>query len=73
VGAAIASVTEVADLSIWIDIPAEIGLHRVLARDGDEIRDQMKRWLKVQEEFFAQHNNRQNCAYQLPFGEPHQK
>ena len=73
VGAAIASVTDVADLSIWIDIPAEIGLHRVLARDGEEIRDQMKRWLKVQEEFFAQHNNRENCAYQLPFGEPHQK
>lgn len=70
VGAAIAEVTKVADLSIWMDIPAELGLERVLRRDGKGIRAQMLRWIQLQEEFFLENRNRENCSVHIPYGAP---
>ncbi len=70
VGAALASVTDLADLAIWIDVPADIGLERVLHRDGREIHEQMVRWISEQQAFFARHRNRENCTIHLSYGEP---
>jgi uridine kinase len=70
VGAALKSATQVADLSIWIDIPFDIGLQRVLARDGIEIQAEMLRWMAQQSEFFALHRNQENCSIHLPYGAP---
>lgn len=72
VGLALPSVTSFANLSIWIDIDPELGLERVIARDGDAIAEQMRQWLPVQAAFFALHNNRENCSLHLPYGAPAQ-
>lgn len=70
VGAALEIMTKVADLSIWIDIPEEIGLERVLRRDGAEISEQMLRWIEEQRKFFEENHNRDNCSIHLPYGAP---
>lgn len=61
VGCAIEKVTKAADLTIWIDIPYHVGLERVLQRDGEEIRNEMLRWLDRQREYFELNSNRENC------------
>lgn len=38
--------------AIWLEIAPEIGLHRVLARDGAGITDEMQHWLQLQEQHF---------------------
>jgi len=63
-------VSQLADLSMWIDIPFDLGLERVLARDGMEIHQEMLRWITQQAEFFALHRNRENCSLHLPYGAP---
>lgn len=70
VGCAVESVSQLADLSMWIDIPFDLGLERVLARDGMEIHEEMLRWITQQAEFFALHRNRENCSLHLPYGAP---
>lgn len=72
VGCALSSVTEFADLSIWIDIPFDLGLERVVRRDGAEIRKEMLVWIARQNDFFAENRNRENCAIHLPYGAPAQ-
>lgn len=37
---------------IWIDISAPEGFARVINRDGDSIRNQMEKWLTLQEQHF---------------------
>ena len=70
VGVALPDVTELADLAIWIDIPPELGMERVLQRDGSEIHQQMLTWIEEQRAFFAQHHSRENCAIHLTYGAP---
>jgi uridine kinase len=72
VGVALPSVTTLADLSIWIDIDPELGLERVIARDGGAITAEMRRWLVAQDKFFALHHNQENCSLHLPYGAPAQ-
>lgn len=70
VGAALPQVTDRADLAIWIDISPELGLERVLHRDGNEIHQQMLRWIEEQQAFFALHHSRENCTIHLTYGAP---
>ena len=72
VGVALKSVTDHADLSMWMDIPAERGLERVLARDGVGIQEEMVQWIRIQQAYFEEHHNRENCAVHLPYGAPAQ-
>ncbi len=72
VGCALPSVTKLADLSIWMDIPFDLGLERVVKRDGAGIRKEMLVWIARQNEFFAENRNRENCAIYLPYGAPAQ-
>ena len=52
VGSSSSDIREVVSASIWIDINAELGLQRVLTRDGTSIATEMQQWLKTQEAFF---------------------
>ncbi|MEY2798834.1 MAG: hypothetical protein RIS22_1100 [Actinomycetota bacterium] len=70
VGAALKSMTDFADLSIWMEIPPTLGLERVLERDGTSIEEEMVMWIAKQGEFFAEHHNRENCSIHLPYGAP---
>jgi uridine kinase len=72
VGCALPGVTPSAELSIWIDIPFELGLERVLKRDGTHIQKEMFTWIARQEEFFSENQNRANCTIHLPYGAPAQ-
>lgn len=70
VGCALPSVASSAQLSIWMEIPVEVGLERVLKRDGTHIQKEMLRWIARQQEFFSQNQNRANCTVHLPYGAP---
>ena len=50
---------------IWIDIDPEIGVKRVLERDGAKVVDEMHKWLRTQEEYFSQHSTREKADFIL--------
>lgn len=49
------------DHLIWIEVPAEVGLNRVLRRDGDYIETEMRIWQMRESEHFKSENTR-DCA-----------
>jgi thymidylate kinase len=51
------------DVLIWLDVSDEIGLARVLDRDGDLIRDQMISFQTAQRSHFAQDLTRDAADY----------
>jgi uridine kinase len=53
VGSSTSHIRDVVAASIWIDIKPEVGLQRVLTRDGTSIATEMQQWLKTQETFFT--------------------
>ena len=74
VGSALKTVTDMADISIWMEIPeslgATFGLERVLERHGRHLEAQMRQWIVEQQQFFQKHHNQENCSIQLPYGAP---
>jgi len=50
---------------IWIDIDPEIGVMRVIDRDGYQVEDEMKKWLGTQQEYFSQHSMREKADFIL--------
>ena len=65
VGAAQQIVRESGAVTYWLDIEAEIGLQRVLARDGAHIEVQMRQWQIDQDKHFARDETRENCEFKL--------
>lgn len=61
VGSGQRSVRKYLDQLIWIDIESEVGLKRVLVRDGDYIESNMRIWQMRESEHFRQENTR-DCA-----------
>ena len=53
VGSSSSHIREYVSASIWIEIKPEVGLERVLTRDGTSIENEMHQWLKTQEAFFT--------------------
>jgi uridine kinase len=51
--------------SIWLDIDQSIGLARVLERDGEDIRDEMVKWQKMESEYFARDLTRERADFIL--------
>lgn len=51
--------------SIWLEIEPALGLERVLARDGQEISDQMQKWLRAQEQHFLEEESKVNADFIL--------
>jgi len=50
---------------IWIDIDPEVGVKRVIDRDGYQVEDEMKKWLGTQQEYFSQHSTREKADFIL--------
>jgi uridine kinase len=50
---------------IWIDVNPEIGVTRVIDRDGTQVADEMRKWLTTQEEYFSQHSTREKADFIL--------
>jgi uridine kinase len=65
VGAAQQIVRESGAITYWLDIDPEIGLQRVLARDGAHIEVQMRQWQIDQDKHFARDETRENCEFKL--------
>jgi uridine kinase len=47
----------------WLDIDAEVGIQRVLNRDGNQIATQMKQWQIAQEIHFLRDKTRENAEH----------
>ena len=65
VGAAQQIVRDSGAITYWLDIEPEIGLQRVLERDGAHIEAQMRRWQVEQDKHFARDETRENCEFKL--------
>ena len=65
VGAAQAVVRNAGAVTYWLDIDAETGLKRVLARDGAHIEKEMRQWQVQQSIHFAKDQTRENCEFKL--------
>ena len=65
VGAAQQIVRDSGATTYWLDIEPEIGLQRVLERDGAHIEAQMRRWQVEQDKHFARDETRENCDFKL--------
>jgi uridine kinase len=65
VGAAQQIVRESGAITYWLDIEPEIGLQRVLNRDGAHIEVQMRQWQVDQDKHFARDETRVNCEFKL--------
>ena len=65
VGAAQQIVRDSGATTYWLDIEPEIGLQRVLERDGAHIKAQMLRWQVEQDKHFARDETRENCKFKL--------
>lgn len=65
VGSAQRVVREFATATIWIDIDPHTGLERVLSRDGEAIKEQMKLWQMREKEHFLSDATRENVDFIL--------
>ena len=65
VGAAQKVVRDVGAKTYWIETPAEIGLQRVLDRDGHHLRDLMLKWQTHQDAHFQIDKTAENCDVKL--------
>jgi uridine kinase len=61
VGAAQARIRNQADLTIWIEVGAQIGLARVLDRDGAQILPYMLKWQERESAHFINDQTKENC------------
>ncbi len=50
---------------IWIDIDPEVGVKRVIERDGTGVEIQMQKWLGTQQQYFSQHSTREKADFIL--------
>lgn len=65
VGSAQAVTRKYAALLIWIDVAPEVGLKRVLQRDGAEIENQMRIWQSQEANFFAKDQTRERVHLRM--------
>jgi len=63
VGAASLGIRELSVLNLWIEGRKEILLNRVLDRDGNQIKDEMKLWQSKESEYFLKHDIKKHCDF----------
>ena len=63
VGAGQKTVRDAGATIYWLDIDAEVGIQRVLKRDGNQIAAQMKLWQIAQELHFLRDKTRENAQH----------
>ena len=59
VGSSSSGISEHACLKLWIEVNKEIGISRVLTRDGIQIQEQMKKWQTQETKFFIENNSKE--------------
>jgi hypothetical protein len=52
-------------MSIWIEVPIDVGLARVIERDGENVRDHMQAFLLEQERHFKKEETQMHAEYRL--------
>ena len=72
VGSVVPGVSQYSSLNIWIEVNPEVGLNRVLTRDGNQISDQMQKWQKMESIHFLDYNTKENCEIWIE-GDPVEK
>jgi uridine kinase len=65
VGLASAPLRARAALSVWVESGAADRLERVLARDGEALREEMLRWQVDEQRWFARDGTRAGCTVKL--------
>jgi uridine kinase len=65
VGSAQSAIRPLISASIWIDVDPRTGYDRVIARDGDSISGEMKKWLIAQEQHFARESTEKAADFAL--------
>ncbi|MTA86671.1 MAG: hypothetical protein F2553_01670 [Actinobacteria bacterium] len=65
VGAAQKIVRDAGAKTYWIETSEEIGLTRVLDRDGHHLRDLMLKWQSYQDAYFKMDKTAENCDVKL--------
>ena len=60
VGSSSSEISEHACLKLWIEVNKEIGISRVLTRDGQQIHEQMRKWQTRESKFFIENNSKEN-------------
>jgi uridine kinase len=60
VGSSVKKVSEHASLKIWIVVNQSLGIERVLKRDGQQIKDQMKNWQIQELIYFNENKTKEN-------------
>ena len=65
VGSGQGAIAERVDIKVWIDIPIQQGLNRVLERDGLAIKEEMERFLDEQEAHFTTEQTRERSDFHI--------
>ena len=60
VGSSVIEVSKYACLKLWIEVPPEIGINRVLDRDGQDIQAQMESWQTQEKNYFIENKTKEN-------------
>jgi uridine kinase len=60
-GAAQRSIDDVVSLRIWVEAPAALRLERGIARDGEALREEWKRWMTLEAEHFSRESTRERA------------
>jgi uridine kinase len=60
VGSSVKEVSKHASLKIWIEVNQSLGIERVLKRDGQQIKDQMKNWQIQELNYFNENKTKEN-------------
>ncbi len=68
VGSSQSAIRESLSASIWLEIDRELGLKRVIARDGAANSSEMSQWLLLQEEYFIREYCEKSADFILTTG-----
>ena len=60
VGSSVIKVSKYACLKLWIEVSPEIGINRVLDRDGPDIQAQMENWQTQERNYFIENKTKEN-------------
>jgi uridine kinase len=65
VGAGQSATSKSVDIKVWVEVSAQIGLERVLKRDGSQIENQMKLFLLEQEAHFTAEQTKERSDFHI--------
>ena len=65
VGSGQSSISDYVDMKIWVEIDTQIGLERVLSRDGFEISSQMELFILEQERHFTDEETKERSDFHI--------